>query len=131
MAPPHRSQNAAKFSGHKSCDSGDTNFSNCHVKSCWSPDQIATLPHKTISLGGYLWVEAPPDILIVEMFLICHVTPRDYTFWTYIKRSFIGGWPSRWVTTLPCLVATGLVQWRYEIFNLSRDVTKPRDWRVI
>ena len=42
------------------------------------------------------------------VFLICHVTSREHMF----KRlcEFMGGIPSRKVTTFSCLVAIGLVQ---------------------
>ena len=39
VEPPPRSQHPAKFSDHKSYESGDINFLNCHVTSYWSRDQ--------------------------------------------------------------------------------------------
>ena len=38
--PPLRSKQPAMFTGHKSCDSGNNNFSICHVTSRWSLDKI-------------------------------------------------------------------------------------------
>ena len=39
------------------------------------------------------------------------------------KNTRLNGNPSRWVITLPYLVAIGLAQ----VFNISRNLTKPRD----
>ena len=33
------SEHPTRFTGHKSCDSENINFSNCHVASRWSHDQ--------------------------------------------------------------------------------------------
>ena len=38
--PPLRIKQPAMFTGHKSCDSGNNNFSICHVTSRWSLDKI-------------------------------------------------------------------------------------------
>ena len=39
----------------------------------------------------------------------------------------MGGIPSRRLTTFPFLAAIGLVQIEYKVFNIPRDLTKPRD----
>ena len=43
-----------------------------------------------------------------DMFLICHVTSQEHMFNRLYE--FTGGNPSLGVTTLPCLVGTGLMQ---------------------
>ena len=42
------------------------------------------------------------------MFSICHVALREDMFKGLCE--LMGGRPSQWVTTLPCLVAIGLVE---------------------
>ena len=59
------------------------------------------------------------------MFLICHVTSREHMFKELCEP--MGGIPSWRLTTFPCLVAIGLVQMEYKVFNIPRDLTKPRD----
>ena len=48
------------------------------------------------------------SIVMLEMFLICHVTSCGHMFKGL--REFMGGSPSRRVNILSCLVAIGLVQ---------------------
>ena len=37
--PPPISKHPVRFTGHKAYGSGNKNFSNCHMTSCWSHDQ--------------------------------------------------------------------------------------------
>ena len=59
------------------------------------------------------------------MFLVCHVTSPEYMFKGFCE--FMGGSPSRWVTTLPIEWAIGLVQVDILVVNMLYDLTKPPD----
>ena len=58
-------------------------------------------------------------------YLICHVTSREYV----VKKScdFMEERSSLYVITLSILVAIRLCWWRYNVFNLSRDLTRALD----
>ena len=59
------------------------------------------------------------------VFLICYMISREHMFKGLCE--FMGGIPSRRLTTFPFLAAIGLVQMEYKVFNMPRDLTKPRE----
>ena len=60
------------------------------------------------------------------VFLVWNVTLREHVFKGLCK--FMGGSLPWRVRTSPCLV---YCKWWYKVFNLSHDLTKPRDWTII
>ena len=61
------------------------------------------------------------------VFLICHVTSCEHMCKGLCD--LMGGIPSWRVTNFPYLVTIGLMQ--VEIQSISREIAKPRDWRIL
>ena len=124
-------QNLTYFSVHGSSASGDIDLI-CNVT---SQDHLLEWSYKFLSgrFSRYITTLANLvtfNILIVEMFLICHMTSLNHMFkglyvilWVEVfhgKSHTLPGW---WILVV--------CEWRYKIFNLSCDFPKPFHQRIM
>ena len=110
-------QHPAKFSDHKSCESGDVNLSNCHVTPRWS--------NPTVTSPCLIWYPLNIFKWRYNLFNLSRDL-RKSSHWGVI---WIYGWKPLMASHNVALFGG---HWsRYIVFNLSSDLTKPRDWSIM
>ena len=144
----------AKCISHTSCDSGNTNFSNRHVISCWSCDQnivlllrVGTFPCK--STYGFVW---PSWVFYSWRYNVFNVS-SDFTKQTYVgviqifrweilmisqshlmkgSQKFMGG-NSLWyvITQIIFLHQSCDNQHNQHVLNFSRDQSQIHIYRIV